>query len=85
MQIVDFVFGIMLVLLVAATAWMVWSAHRERPGRRGRSKSSQRTIDDQALAAKLARKGVEWERALELNPANDTARANLELARTLSA
>ena len=26
-----------------------------------------------------------WERALELNPANDTARANLELARTLSA
>ena len=64
MQIVDFFFGIMLVLVVATTVWMVWSAHREHPGRSGRGKSSQRTIDDQALAAKLA--GSIWTRLAEL-------------------
>jgi serine/threonine protein kinase len=65
MQIVDFVFATLLVLVVATTAWMVWSAHRELPGRSGRGKnSSQRTIDDQALAAKLA--GSVWTRLAEL-------------------
>jgi serine/threonine protein kinase len=64
MQIVHFVFGTMLVLVVATSAWMVWSAHRELPGRAGRGKSSPRTIDDQALAAKLA--GSIWTRLAEL-------------------
>jgi serine/threonine protein kinase len=64
MQIVDFVFGFILVLVVATTVWMVWSAHRERPGRKGSNKSSQLAIDDQALAAKLA--GSIWTRLAEL-------------------
>jgi hypothetical protein len=64
MQMVDFLFGIMLVLVAATTAWMVWSAHRELPGRSGRERSSQGTIDDQALAAKLA--GSIWTRLAEL-------------------
>jgi serine/threonine protein kinase len=64
MQIVDFVFGTIVVLVVATSAWMVWSAHRDLPGRTGRGKSSPRTIDDQALAAKLA--GSIWTRLAEL-------------------
>ena len=64
MQIVDLVVGTMLALVVATTGWMVWSAHRGLPGRTGRGKSSQRTIDDQALAAKLA--GSIWTRLAEL-------------------
>ncbi|HEX4992843.1 MAG TPA: serine/threonine-protein kinase [Rubrobacteraceae bacterium] len=79
----DFVFGIMLVLLVAATAWMVWSAHRERPGRRGRSKSSQRTIDDQALAAKLA--GSIWTRLAELKDSGIQLSLRSRLEATASA
>jgi serine/threonine protein kinase len=64
MQIVEFLFGIMLVLVVATSAWMVWSARRELPGRRGGGKSSRRTIDDQALAAKLT--GAIWTRLGQL-------------------
>ena len=64
MQIVELVLIIMLVLVVATTAWMVWSAHRKRPGKSGSGKSSQRTIDDQALAAKL--EGSIWTRLAEL-------------------
>ena len=80
MQIVDFFFGIMLVLVVATTAWMVWSAHRELPGRSGRGKSSQRTIDDQALAAKLA--GSIWTRLAELKDSGIqlSLRSRLEVA-----
>jgi serine/threonine-protein kinase len=64
MPAVDFVLGIILVLVLATTAWMVWSAHRGRPGRSAPEKSPQRTIDDQALAAKLA--GSIWTRLAEL-------------------
>jgi tRNA A-37 threonylcarbamoyl transferase component Bud32 len=64
MPILDVVLGIMLLLVVGATAWMVWSAHHERRGKAGKGSSSQRTIDDQALAAKLA--GSIWTRLAEL-------------------
>jgi serine/threonine protein kinase len=64
MQIVHFVFGTMLVLVVATGAWMVWSAHRDLRGRTGRGKSSRPTVDDEALAAKLA--GSIWTRLAEL-------------------
>lgn len=64
MQIVEFVFGAILVAVVATSGWMVWSAHGELAGRKGRGKSSRSTIDDQALAAKLA--GSIWNRLAEL-------------------
>ena len=51
MQIVDFVFATILVLVVATCAWMVWSAHRDLRARTGRGKPSRPTIDDEALAA----------------------------------
>jgi Protein kinase domain len=83
MQIVDFVFGTMLVLVVGTSAWMLWSAHRERPGRSRRGKSSARTIDDQALAAKLA--GSIWTRLAELKDSGIQLSLRSRLEATASA